>query len=90
MVEAQGRLGATVVELRLHRKNFGECGSGVLEGLGTNRGVFQVAGDKAELTGATDATGSSTANVERAADVVGRWWSSGRARSARERARGFG
>jgi hypothetical protein len=30
-----------------------------------------VAGDRAELTGATDAAGSSTATVERAADVGG-------------------
>jgi hypothetical protein len=43
-----------------------------------------VAGDRAELTGATDAAGSSTATVERAADVGGRWQSSGRARRARE------
>jgi hypothetical protein len=50
--------------------------------------VFQVAGDRAELTGATDAAGSSTATLERAADVGGRWRGSGRARRARERARG--
>jgi hypothetical protein len=31
-----------------------------------------VAGDRAELTGATDAVGSSTATVERAVDVGGR------------------
>jgi hypothetical protein len=69
---AQGHDGATVVELRLHRRNSGEHGPGGLEGLGANRGVFQVAGDRAELTGATDAAGSSTATVERAADVDGR------------------
>jgi hypothetical protein len=49
-----------------------------------------VAGDRAELSGTTDAAGSSTATVERTADVGGRWWSFGRARRARERARGFG
>jgi hypothetical protein len=79
-----------VAELRLHRKNSGERGPGRLEGLGTNRGVFQVAGDKVELTGATDAAGSSTTTVERAANVSGRWRSSGRKCRARERARGFG
>jgi hypothetical protein len=31
-----------------------------------------VAGDRAELTGATDAAGSSTATVERATNVGGR------------------
>jgi hypothetical protein len=31
-----------------------------------NRGAFQVAGDNAELTGATDTVGDSTATVE--------WW----------------
>jgi hypothetical protein len=39
--------------------------------------VFQGAGDRAELTEATDATGSSTTTVERAADgrrtVAGLW-----------------
>jgi hypothetical protein len=44
-----------VAELRLHRKNSGEHGPGEPEGLGANRGAFQVAGDRAELTGATDA-----------------------------------
>jgi hypothetical protein len=86
----QGRDGATVVELRLHRRNSSERGPGELEGLGANLRVFQVAGDRAELTGATDVAGSSTAAVERAADVSGRWRGSGRAGRARERARGFG
>jgi hypothetical protein len=86
----QGRNGATVAELRLHRKISGERGQGELEGLGANRGVFQVVGDKAELTWAIDAAGSSTATVERAADVGGQWRGTGRARRARERARGFG
>jgi hypothetical protein len=49
-----------------------------------------VAGDRAELTRATDAAGSSTATVERAMNVGGRWRGSGRARRAREMARGFG
>jgi hypothetical protein len=51
-----------------------------------------VAGDRAELTGATDAAGSSTTTVERAADVGGRWRSSlvTRAERERERAMGFG
>jgi hypothetical protein len=40
-----GRLGATVAELRLHRKNSGEHGLGGPEGLGENRGTFQVAAD---------------------------------------------
>jgi hypothetical protein len=31
--------------------------------LGANRGAFHVAGDRAELTGATDAAGSSTVAV---------------------------
>jgi hypothetical protein len=52
--------------------------------------VFQVADDRAELTGATDAAGSSMATVERAADVGGWWRGSGHAHRARERARGFG
>jgi hypothetical protein len=52
-----------------------------------NRGVFQVAGDRAELTGATDAAGSSTATVERAADVGERWWNCQGARAGRERER---
>jgi hypothetical protein len=50
--------------------------------------VFQVAADRVELTGATEAARSSTATVERAANVGRR--GSGRARRARERARGFG
>jgi hypothetical protein len=49
-----------------------------------------VVGDRTELTGATDAAGSSTATVERAADVGGWWRGSGRARKMRERARVFG
>jgi hypothetical protein len=80
----------TVAELRLHRKNSGEHGPGRLEGLGVNRGVFQVAGDRAELTGATGTAGSSTATVERAVDVSGRWQGSSRACRARRRARWFG
>jgi hypothetical protein len=87
---AQGRDGATVAELRLHRKNSGERGPGELEGLGVNRGVFQVVGNRAELTGATDVAGSSTTTVERVADVGGRWRGSGRACRVRERASGFG
>jgi hypothetical protein len=47
-----------------------------------------VVGDRAELTGATDAAGSSTATVERAADVGGRWRSSLVTRAERERGRG--
>jgi hypothetical protein len=49
-----------------------------------------VSGDSAELTGATDAAGSSTAIVERATSVGRRWRGSGRARRARKRASGFG
>jgi hypothetical protein len=64
-----------VAELRLHRKNSGERGPGRLEGLGANRGVFHVAGDRAELTGATDVAGCSMATIEQAADVGG-WWRS--------------
>jgi hypothetical protein len=52
-----------VAELRLHKKNSGERGPGGPEGLGANRGAFHVAGDRAELTGATDAAGSSTVAV---------------------------
>jgi hypothetical protein len=77
-----------VVELRLHRKNSGERGPGGLEELGANRGVFQVVGDRVELTGATDATGSCTATVERAVDVGGWWQSSLVTRAERERGRG--
>jgi hypothetical protein len=78
-----------VAEFRLHRKISGERGQGGLEGLGANGGMFQVAGDRTELTGATDAAGSSTAAVEWVADV-GVWWrGSGHARRARDRAREF-
>jgi hypothetical protein len=77
-----------VAELWLHRRNSGERGTGGLEGLGANRGVFQVVGDRAELTGAIDTAGSSTATVERATGVGGRWRGSGCARRARERERG--
>jgi hypothetical protein len=69
MAEDQGRLKATVVELWQHRKNSGEHGPGGPEGLGVNRGAFQVASDRAELTGAIDAAGSPTTTVERTADV---------------------
>jgi hypothetical protein len=79
-----------VEELWLHWRNSGERGLGGLEGLGANRGVFHVVGDRAELTGATDAAESSTTTVERAADFGGQWRGSGHARRARERARGFG
>jgi hypothetical protein len=67
--EAQGRLRAMVAELRLHMKNSDEGGPGGPEGMGANRGVFQVAGDRAELTGATDVAGSPTAIVEQTVDV---------------------
>jgi hypothetical protein len=87
---AQGRDGATVAELRLHRKNSGERGPGRLEGLGAIRGVFQVVGDRAELTRATDTAGSSTVTMERAEDVGGRWQGSCCAHRARERAWWFG
>jgi hypothetical protein len=43
---------------RLHGKHSGERGLGNLEGLGANRGVSRVADGEAELTGATDATGT--------------------------------
>jgi hypothetical protein len=43
-----------------------------------------VAGDRVELTGATDAVGSSTATVERAAGIGGRWRGSGHTQSKRE------
>jgi hypothetical protein len=73
-----------VAELRLHRKISGESEHGGLEGLGANRGVFQVACDRAELTGATNAAGSSTATIERAEDIGGRW-RGGSAEGASER-----
>jgi hypothetical protein len=79
-----------VAELRLQRKNSSERGLGGLEGLGANRGVFQVASDRSELTGTTHAAGSSTATVEQTADVGGRWRGFGRARRVRKRERGFG
>jgi hypothetical protein len=47
-----------------------------------------VSGDRAELTRATDTVGSSTATVERATDVGGRWRSSLVTRAERERGRG--
>jgi hypothetical protein len=46
-----------------------------------------VAGDRAELTGATDAAGSSTTIVEQAANVGERRWSCLGARAGRERGR---
>jgi hypothetical protein len=69
-LESQGNDGgagtprATMAELRWHRKNSSERGPGGPEGLGANRGAFQVASDRAELTRATDAVRSSTATVE--------------------------
>jgi hypothetical protein len=62
-----------VVELRPHRKNAGEHGPGEPKGMGANRGAFQVAGDRAKLTGATDVAESPTTTVERVADVDERW-----------------
>jgi hypothetical protein len=56
---------STATALRLRKKRFGERGPGELEGERANRGTFQVAGDKAELTGATDTEAGSTATVER-------------------------
>jgi hypothetical protein len=47
-----------------------------------------VAGDRVELTEATDAAGSSTVTVERAADVGERWRSCLGVRTGRERGRG--
>jgi hypothetical protein len=44
-----------------------------------------VAGDRAELTGATNVAGSSTVTVERAADVGERWQNCLGARAGRER-----
>jgi hypothetical protein len=61
--------GSTAVGLRLRKKCSGECGPGEPEGLGANREAFQVVGDRAKLTRATDVAGSSTATIERAADV---------------------
>jgi hypothetical protein len=58
MAETQGRLGLTVVELRLHRENSGECGLGEPEGLGANRGVSGATDDEAELTEAADTAGA--------------------------------
>jgi hypothetical protein len=46
-----------------------------------------VAGDRAELTGATNAAGSSTATVERVVAVGERWWSYLVARAGRGRER---
>jgi hypothetical protein len=63
-----------VVELRSHKKNSGEREPGKPKGMGANRGAFQVAGDRAELTEATDAAESPTTTVERVADVDERWW----------------
>jgi hypothetical protein len=76
-----------VVELRLHRKNSGECGPGGLDGLGANRGAFQLAGDRAELTGATNGAGSPTMTVERVAGVGEQRRNYLVARTGRERGR---
>jgi hypothetical protein len=54
-VGTQGGLGATVVELRLHREKADERGPGEIEGLGANQRVSHIAGEEAELTEATDA-----------------------------------
>jgi hypothetical protein len=77
-----------VVVLRLRKKCFGERGSDEPEGEKANQGAFQVAGDRVELTGATDMAGSSMATVERATDVDERWRSYLVARAGRERGRG--
>jgi hypothetical protein len=58
-----------VAVLRLHKKCSNERGHDEPEGEKANQGAFEVAGDKEELTGATDAAGSPTATVEWAADV---------------------
>jgi hypothetical protein len=54
MVEAQGRDGATVAELRLRKNNFGERGPDRLERGRAHRRVSRVADGKAKLTVALD------------------------------------
>ena len=71
MAEAQGYDGATAAGLRLRKNRSSERGPDEPEGEKANQGVFQVAGDRAELTEATDAAGSPTTTIERA--DVGEW-----------------
>jgi hypothetical protein len=47
-----------VAALRLRKKRSGERGPGKSEGERANRGAFQVAGDKVELTEATNTVGA--------------------------------
>jgi hypothetical protein len=49
-------LESTSAALRLCEESSGERGPGEPEGEGVSRGVSRVAGDKAELTEATDMT----------------------------------
>jgi hypothetical protein len=65
--------GSTAAVLQLRKQCSGERGPDEPEGEKANQGAFQVVGDRAELTGATDAARSSTATVERAAGVGERW-----------------
>jgi hypothetical protein len=59
----------TTTVLWLRKKCSGERGPDEPEGEKANQGAFQVAGDRAELTGVTDTAGSPTTTVEWAADV---------------------
>jgi hypothetical protein len=59
------------VILQLRKKCSSERGMVELEGEKANQGAFQVAGDRAELTEATNAAGSPTTTIERA--DVGEW-----------------
>jgi hypothetical protein len=58
VVEARRGLGSTVAELLRYGEKADEHGPREIEGKGANRGVSWVAGEEAELTGATDATGA--------------------------------
>jgi hypothetical protein len=53
------------MDLQLRKKRSGERRPDELEGERVNQGVFQVAGDKAELTRARDTAGGWMATVER-------------------------
>jgi hypothetical protein len=76
--------GSTTAVLWLRKKCSGERRPDEPEGEKANQGAFQVAGDRAELTGATDAAGSSMVTVERAVDVGERRRSCLGARAGRE------
>jgi hypothetical protein len=74
--------------LRLRKKCSGERRPDKPEGDRANQGAFQVVGNMAELIGATDTMGGSTATVEWVADVSERRRSCLDTRAGREIGRG--